>query len=76
MTPRPTYEAYSPARQEGSPPGRPEDRISDLIGVLLQNLEQTAADRPHPLSARQARNGCARHFRHTSRTVHPPAAGG
>ena len=37
MTPRPTYEAYSPARQEGSPPARPEDRISDLIGVLLQN---------------------------------------
>ena len=37
VTPRPTYEAYSPARQEGSPPARPEDRISDLIGVLLQN---------------------------------------
>ena len=37
VTPRPTYEAYSPLRQEGSPPGRPEDRISDLIGVLLQN---------------------------------------
>ena len=39
VTPRPTYEAYSPPRQEGSPPGRLEDRISDLIGVLLQNLE-------------------------------------
>ena len=37
VTPRPTYEAYSPPRQEGRPPGRPEDRISDLIGVLLQN---------------------------------------
>ena len=37
MAPRPTYEAYSPPRQEGSPPARPEDRISDLIGVLLQN---------------------------------------
>ena len=36
VTPRPTYEAYSPLRQEGSPPGRLEDRISDLIGVLLQ----------------------------------------
>ena len=36
VTPRPTYEAYSPPRQEGSPPGRLEDRISDLIGVLLQ----------------------------------------
>ena len=34
--PRPTYEAYSPLRQEGRPPARPEDRISDLIGVLLQ----------------------------------------
>ena len=37
VTPRPTYEAYSPPRQEGRPPARPEDRISDLIGVLLQN---------------------------------------
>ena len=37
VTPRPTYEAYSPPRQEGRPAGRPEDRISDLIGVLLQN---------------------------------------
>ena len=37
VAPRPTYEAYSPPRQAGSPPGRPEDRISDLIGVLLQN---------------------------------------
>ena len=36
VTPRPTYEAYSPPRQEGRPPARPEDRISDLIGVLLQ----------------------------------------
>ena len=36
VTPRPTYEAYSPLRQEGSSPGRLEDRISDLIGVLLQ----------------------------------------
>ena len=76
VTPRPTYEAYSPLRQEGSPPGRLEDRISDLIGVLLQTWKQTAADRPYPLSGRQARNGRARHFRHTSRTVHPPAAGG
>ena len=37
VTPRPTYEAYSPPRQEGRPPAQPEDRISDLIGVLLQN---------------------------------------
>ena len=37
VAPRPTYEAYSPPRQDGSPHGRPEDRISDLIGVLLQN---------------------------------------
>ena len=37
VAPRPTYEAYSPPRQEGRPPARPEDRISDLIGVLLQN---------------------------------------
>ena len=37
VTPQPTYEAYSPPRQEGRPTGRPEDRISDLIGVLLQN---------------------------------------
>ena len=36
VAPRPTYEAYSPLRQEDSPPGRLEDRISDLIGVLLQ----------------------------------------
>ena len=37
VAPRPTYEAYSPLRQEGRPPGQPEERISDLIGVLLQN---------------------------------------
>ena len=59
------------------PPARPARRPhigSDRRAAA--ELEQTAADRPHPLSARQARNGRARHFRHTSRTVHPPAAGG
>ena len=40
VTPRPTYEAYSPLRQEGSSPGRLEDRISDLIGVLLQTWSE------------------------------------
>ncbi len=40
VAPRPTYEAYSPPRQEGRPPARPEDRISDLIGVLLQTWSE------------------------------------
>ena len=35
VTPRPTYEAYSPARESGSPPGRPEEGGS--LNVLLQN---------------------------------------
>ena len=33
VAPRPTYEAYNPMLQEGL---RTEDKISDLIGVLLQ----------------------------------------
>ena len=37
VAPQPTYEAYSPMRQEGRPPARLEDRISDLLNVLLQN---------------------------------------
>ena len=36
VAPRPTYEDYRPPLQEGPQPGRPDDRISDLIGVLLQ----------------------------------------
>ena len=43
--------------------------------MLLQELEQTAAIvRIRYPPAKPERR--ARHFRHTSRTVHPPAAGG
>ena len=34
--PRATYEAYRPPRQAGGAPGRPEDRISEMLNVLLQ----------------------------------------
>ena len=34
--PRATYEAYRPPRQAGGAPGRPEDRIAEMLNVLLQ----------------------------------------
>ena len=64
--------SLQPAAARGPParPARRPDIGSDRRAAA--DLEQTAADRPHPLSGRQARNGRARHFRHTSRTVLSP----
>ena len=74
--PRPTYEAYSPSPREEGRPGRLRRRDIGSDERAAAELEQTAADRPYPLSGRQARNGRARHFRHTSRAAYPPAARG
>ena len=65
-----------PAPERERPAGRIRRRHIGSDERAPADLEQTAGDRPYPLSGRQARNGRARHFRHTSRTADPPAAGG